>query len=136
MPGLEQPARRLSRFQQPHRHSSRSATNGQRPLPDRSVQTVSSLNRELTLCDQALEADPCISGVPPTRVIEKAWVDGLLKVVDKPFNRHQLTAHVAELERQISHRSRRMNRQTSGLLDQRDTAVDVRQRLVHLLTPS
>ena len=66
--------------------------------------------KELTLCDQALKADPCFSGVPLTRVIEKACVDGLPKVVDKPFNRHQLTAHVAELERQIGHRSRRVNR--------------------------
>ena len=38
MPGLEQSARRLSSIQQPQRHCSRSATNGQCPMPDRSFQ--------------------------------------------------------------------------------------------------
>lgn len=66
---------------------------------------MNGLSQELTLCDQALKADPGFSGVPPARLIEKAWVHGFPKVVDKPFNRHQLTTHVAELERQIGNRS-------------------------------
>ena len=93
------------------------------------------LDRQLTLRDKALEADPSFSGMPPS-FVEETWVNWLPKAVVQPFYRDQLTAHVAELERQIGHRSRSMNRQTSGLLDQRDTAVDVRQRLVHLLPPS
>jgi hypothetical protein len=38
MPGLEQSARCLSSIQQPQRHGSCSATNGQCPMPDRSLQ--------------------------------------------------------------------------------------------------
>ena len=50
--------------------------------------------------------------------------------------RNQLTAHIAELERQISNLSREIERQSGGLLDQRDAAVDVRQRLKRLLETS
>ena len=50
--------------------------------------------------------------------------------------RNQLTAHIAELERQISNLSREIERQSGGLLDQRDAAVDLRQRLKHLLETS
>ena len=41
-----------------------------------------------------------------------------------------------KLERQISNLSREIERQSGGLLDQRDTAVDLRQRLKHLLETS
>ena len=50
--------------------------------------------------------------------------------------RNQLTAHIAELERQISNLSREIERQSGGLLDQRDAAVDLRQRLKHLMETS
>ena len=50
--------------------------------------------------------------------------------------RNQLTAHIAELERQISNLSREIEMQSGGLLDQRDAAVDLRQRLKHLVETS
>ena len=58
---------------------------------------------------------------------------GLPKAVAQPFYRDQLTSHIAELERQISNLNREIERQSGGLLDQRDTAVDLRQRLKHKL---
>ena len=60
----------------------------------------------------------------------------LALAVVKPFYRGQLTAHVAELERQISNLSREIELQSGGLLDQRDAAVDIRQSLKHLLETS
>ena len=41
-----------------------------------------------------------------------------------------------KLECQISILSREIERQSGGLLDQRDAAVDLRQRLKHLLETS
>ena len=55
------------------------------------------------------------------------------KIVAKPFYRDQLTAHVVELESQIPNISREIEQQTDGMLDQRDAAVDLRQRLKALL---
>ena len=72
------------------------------------------------------------SGKPPS-FVEETWVNWLPKAVAQPFYRDQLTAHVAELERQISNLSREIGRQSGGLLDQRDAAVDLRQGLKHLL---
>ena len=70
----------------------------------------------------------------PPRFIEETWVNRLPKAVAaQPFYRHQLTAHVAELERQITNISREIELQSGGLLDQRDAAVDLRQRLKRLV---
>ena len=88
------------------------------------------LDRQLTLRDKALEADPSFSGMPAS-FVEETWVNWLPKAVAQPFYRNQLTAHVAELERQITNLSQEIERQTGGLLDQRDAAVDLGQRLVH-----
>ena len=55
------------------------------------------------------------------------------KIVAKPFYRDQLTAQVADLERQIINISWEIEKQTGGMLDQRDAAVDLRQRLKGLL---
>ena len=63
------------------------------------------LKRQLDLRDEALEADPSFSGMPP-RFIEETWINWLPKAVTKPFYRDQLTAHVTELERQIANLSR------------------------------
>ena len=93
------------------------------------------LDRRLTLRDKALEADPSFSCMPPS-FVEETWVNWLPKAVAKPFYRDQLTAHIAELERQISNLSREIERQSGGLLDQRDAAVDLRQRLKQLLGTS
>ena len=92
-------------------------------------------DRQLTLRDKALEADPSFSGMPPS-FVEETWVNWLPKAVAQSFYRHQLTAHVAELERQITNLSREIELQSGGLLDQRDAAVDLRQRLKHLLEAS
>ena len=54
----------------------------------------------------------------PASFIEETWVNWLPKAVAKPFYRDQLTAHIAELERQISTLSREIERQSGGLLDQ------------------
>ena len=89
------------------------------------------LDRQLTHRDHALEADPSFSGMPAS-FVEETWVNWLPKAVAKPFYRDQLTAHVAELERQITNLSREIELQSGGLLDQRDAAVDLRQRLKHL----
>ena len=70
------------------------------------------------------------------RFVEENWFNWLPKAVAKPFHRDQLTAHIAELECQISNLSREIERQFGGLLDQRDAAVDLRQRLKHLLETS
>ena len=70
------------------------------------------------------------------RFVEETWFNWLPKAVAKPFYRDQLTAHIAELECQISNLSREIERQSGGLLDQRDAAVDLRQRLKHLLETS
>ena len=72
----------------------------------------------------------------PPRFIEETWVNWLPKAVAKPFYRDQLTAHVAELERQITNLSREIELQSGGLLDQRDAAMDLRQRLKRLLENS
>ena len=93
------------------------------------------LDWQLTLRDKAAEADPSFSGMPLS-LVEESWVNLLPKAVAKPFYRDQLTAHVAELESQISNLSREIERQSGGLLDQRDAAVDLRQRLKHLLETS
>ena len=82
-----------------------------------------------------MEADPSFSGMPPS-LVEETWVNWLPKTVVQPFYRDQLTAHIAELERQISNLSREIERQSGGLFDQRDAAVDLRQRLKHLLETS
>ena len=93
------------------------------------------LDRQLALRDKALEADPSFSCMPPS-FVEETWVNWLPKAVVQPFYRDQLTAHIAELERQISNLSREIERQSGGLLDQRDAAVDLRQRLKGLLETS
>ena len=90
------------------------------------------LDRQLTHRDDALKADPGFSGMPPS-FVEETWVNWLPKAVAKPFYRDQLTAHIAEMERQISNLSREIEWQSGGLLDQRDPAVDLRQRLILLL---
>ena len=72
----------------------------------------------------------------PVSFVEETWVNWLPKAVAKPFYRDQLTSHVAELERQISNLSREIELQSGGLLDQRDAAVDLRQRFMNLLEPS
>ena len=63
------------------------------------------LDRQLTHRDHALEADPSFSGMPP-RFIEETWVNWLPKAIAQPFYRDQLTAHVAELDRQITNLGR------------------------------
>ena len=90
------------------------------------------LDRQLTLRDKALEAGPSVSGMP-ANFVEETWVNWLPNAVAQAFYRDQLTAHVAELERQIPNLSWEIERQSGGLLDQRDAAVDLRQRLKHLL---
>ena len=72
----------------------------------------------------------------PASLVDETWVNWLPKAVAKPFYRDQLTSHVAELERQISNLSRDIQLQSGGLLDQRDAAVDFRQRLKILLETS
>ena len=72
----------------------------------------------------------------PPSLVEETWVHWLPNAVAKPFYRDQLTAHISELERQISNLSREIERQSGGLLDQRDAAVDLRQRLKHMLETS
>ena len=93
------------------------------------------LDRQLAHRDHALKADPSFSGMPAS-FVEETWVNWLPKAVAQPFYRDQLTAHIAELERQISNLSREIERQSGGLFDQRDAAVDLRQRLKHLLETS
>ena len=66
------------------------------------------LDRQLTHRDHALEADPSFSGMPAS-FVEETWVNWLPKAVAKPFYRDQLTAHVAELERQITNLSREID---------------------------
>ena len=72
----------------------------------------------------ALEADPRYSGMPAS-FVEETWVNWFPKPVANPFYRDQLTAHVTELERQVSNLSQEIERQSGGLLDQRDAAVDL-----------
>ena len=93
------------------------------------------LDRQLTHRDHALEADPSFSGMPAS-FIEETWVNWLPQAIAQPFYRDQLTAHVAELESQISNLSREIELKSGGLLDQRDSAVDLRQRLKHMLEGS
>ena len=93
------------------------------------------LDRQLTHRDHSLEADPSFSGTQPS-FVEETWVNWLPKAVAQPFYRDQLTAHVKEVGRQISNLSREIERQSGGLLDQRDSAVDLRQRLKHMLEGS
>ena len=80
----------------------------------------------LTYRDHPLKADPSFSDMPQ-RFVEKTWVNWLPKAVAQPFYRDQLSAHVAELKRQISNLSGEIERQSGGLLDQRDATVDLRQ---------
>ena len=69
----------------------------------------------------------------PASFVEETWVSWLPKAVANPFYRDQLTALLTELERQISNLSQEIERQSGGLFDQRDAAVDLRQRLKRLL---
>ena len=69
----------------------------------------------------------------PASFVEETWVNWLPKGIAQHFYRDQLTAHVAELERQISNLSREIELQSGGLLDQRDAAVDLRQSLKYVL---
>ena len=87
------------------------------------------LDRQLAHRDHALKADPSSSGMPAS-FVEETWVNWLPKAVAQPFYRDQLTAHVAELERQISNLSREIERQSGSLLDQRDADVDLKHTLV------
>ena len=48
------------------------------------------LDRQLTLRDKALEADPSFSGMPAS-FVEETWVNWLPKAVVQPFYRDQLT---------------------------------------------
>jgi len=82
----------------------------------------------LTYSDDPLKADPSFSDMPQ-RFVEKTWVNWLPKAVAQPFYRDQLSAHVAELKRQISNLSWEIERQSGGLLDQRDATVDLQQKL-------
>ena len=45
----------------------------------------------------------------PASFVEETWVNWLPKAVAQPFYRDQLTAHVAELERQIPTSAGRLN---------------------------
>ena len=87
---------------------------------------------KVNLRDKALEADPSFSGMPAS-FVEETWVTWLPKAVAQPFYRDQLTAHIAELEGQISNLSREIELQSGGLLAQRDAAVYLRQRRKNLL---
>ena len=62
----------------------------------------------------------------PPRFIEETWVNWLPKAIAQPFYRDQLTAHVAELECQITNLSREIELQSGDLLDQKDAALDLR----------
>ena len=66
----------------------------------------------------------------------KGQTNWLRKAVGQPFYKDQLTDHIAELERQITNLRLEIELQSGGLLDQRDAAVDLRQRLKRLLEPS
>ena len=52
----------------------------------------------------------------PASFVEETWINWLPKAVAQPFYRDQLTAHVAELERQITNLSREIELQSGGLL--------------------
>ena len=86
------------------------------------------LDRWLAHRNQALEADPSFSGMPP-RFVDEIWVKWLPKAVAKPLYRDQLTAHVAELEHQISSLSREIELQSGRLHNQRNVAIDLRKLL-------
>ena len=66
------------------------------------------LDRQLAHRDHALKADPSFTGMPAS-FVEETWVNWLPKAVAKPFYRDQLTAHIAELERQIPISAGRLN---------------------------
>ena len=51
------------------------------------------LDRQLTLRDKALEADPSFSGMTAS-FVEESWVNWLPKAVSKPFYRDQLSAQL------------------------------------------
>ena len=74
------------------------------------------LDRQLAHRDNALKADSGFSGMPAS-FVEETWVHWLPKAVAQPFYRDQLTAHVAELELQISKPSRVIERQSGDLLN-------------------
>ena len=65
------------------------------------------LDRQLTLHEEALKADPSFCCMPP-RFIEENRVNWFPKAVAQPFYRDQLTAHAAELEHQITNLSQRI----------------------------
>ena len=60
--------------------------------------------RQLSNRDHALEADLSFGGMPES-FVEETSVNWFPKAGPKPFYRDQLTAHIAELERQISNPS-------------------------------
>ena len=72
----------------------------------------------------------------PPSFIEETWVIWFPKAVVQPLYRDQLTAHISELDRQISNLTREIEQQYGGLLNQRDAAVDLRLPLKRLLGTS
>ena len=72
----------------------------------------------------------------PASFVEETWVNWLPKAVAQPFYETSSPPMSAELERQITNLSREIELQSGGLLDQRDAAVDLRQRLKRLLETS
>ena len=89
----------------------------------------------LTQRAESLKADPGFSDMPPCW-IDVPRINGLMHPFDKSFDRDQLTAHVAELERPITNLSRHIDLKARSLLDQRDAAVNIRHGRIDLLENS
>ena len=91
--------------------------------------------KQLTQRAESLKADPGFSDMPPCW-IDVPRINGLMHPFDKSFDRDQLTAHVAELERPITNLSRHIEWKSCSLLDQRDAAVNIRHGRIDLLENS
>ena len=88
------------------------------------------MDRLLTERDAALEVDPTFSGMPQS-FIDWTWQTWL------PANLHryekQVEAHLAYLDSKIGTLNSELERRAGGVLDDRDAAAELRDRLQHQL---
>ena len=92
------------------------------------------MNKLIEHRDAELKTDPTFSGMPePFKVWSwTVWLPAAL--ARRPGYRQQLEEHIERLSHQITALNRQIETEAAGLLDQRDEAADLREKLMRELT--